>query len=52
MYVAYLGLTPGEHSSVKKINRLEITKVGNNHLRLLLLEAAGGICKAKNTFEF
>ncbi len=28
-----------------KVNRLGITKAGNSHLRLLLVEAAGGICK-------
>jgi len=45
VYAAYLGLAPGEHSSAEKINRLGITKAGNSHLRLLLVEAAGGICK-------
>ena len=45
MYAAYLGLAPGEHSSAEKVNRLGITKAGNSHLRLLLVEAAGGICK-------
>lgn len=45
IYAAYLGLTPGEHSSATSINRLGITKAGNSHLRLLLVEAAGGICK-------
>ena len=45
VYAAYLGLAPGEHSSAEKINRLGITKSGNSHLRLLLVEAAGGICK-------
>ena len=44
-YAAYLGLAPGEHSSADKINRLGITKAGNKHLRMLLIEAAGGICK-------
>ena len=44
-YAAYLGLAPGEHSSSDDINRLSITKAGNSHLRLLLTEAAGGICK-------
>lgn len=45
VYAAYLGLAPGEHSSSDDINRLGITKAGNSHLRLLLVEAAGGICK-------
>ena len=45
VYAAYLGLAPGENSSSDNINRLEITKAGNSHLRLLLTETAGGICK-------
>ena len=45
IYAAYLGLAPGEHSSAEKVKRLGITKAGNRHLRLLLVEAAGGICK-------
>lgn len=45
IYAAYLGLAPGERSSSDDINRLGITKAGNRHLRLLLIEAAGGICK-------
>ena len=44
-YAAFLGLTPGEHSSSKSVNRLGITKAGNTHLRCLLIEAAKGICK-------
>ena len=44
-YAAYLGLAPGERSSSDSVNRLGITKAGNSHLRLLLVEAAGGICK-------
>lgn len=44
-YVAYLGLVLGERSSGGKVNRTGITKAGNNHLRLLLIEVAGGICK-------
>ncbi len=44
-YAAFLGLAPGENSSGDHINRLGITKAGNSHLRLLLIEAAGGICK-------
>jgi transposase len=45
VYAAYLGLAPGERSSGDKTNRLGISKAGNSHLRLLLVEAAGGICK-------
>jgi transposase len=44
-YAAFLGLTPGEHSSSIKVNRLGISKAGNTHLRRLLIEAARGICK-------
>lgn len=44
-YAAYLGLAPGEKSSGNKINRTGISKAGNNHLRMLLIEAARGICK-------
>ena len=44
-YAAYLGLAPGENSSGEHIQRGGITKAGNSHLRLLLIEAAGGICK-------
>lgn len=44
-YAAYLGLAPGESSSGEHIQRGGITKAGNSHLRLLLIEASGGICK-------
>lgn len=44
-YAAYPGLAPGENSSGEKVSRTGITKAGNSHLRLLLTEAAGGICK-------
>ena len=44
-YAAFLGLVPGENSSGDKINRTGISKAGNRHLRLLLIEAARGICK-------
>lgn len=44
-YAAFLGLTPGEHSSSTKVNRLGLSKAGNTHLRRLLIEAARGICK-------
>ena len=45
IYAAFLGLVPGEHSSSTNVNRLGISKAGNTHLRRLLIEAAGGICK-------
>lgn len=44
-YAAFLGLAPGESSSGEHVNRTGISKAGNSHLRLLLVEAAGGICK-------
>ena len=47
IYAAYLGLAPGEHSSAERGGRLGITKAGNSHLRRLLIEAAGGICKGQ-----
>ena len=47
IYAAYLGLAPGEHSSAESGGRLGITKAGNSHLRRLLIEAAGGICKGR-----
>ena len=47
IYSAYLGLTPGEHSSSDSINRLSITKAGNKHARTVLVEAAQGYCKGR-----
>lgn len=44
-YASYLGLAPGENSSSDSIHRLGITKAGNSHLRQLLIEVSGGICK-------
>ena len=44
-YAAFLGLTPGEHSSSTNVNRLGISKAGNTHLRCLLIEAAQSISK-------
>lgn len=46
-YAAYLGLAPGESSSGEHICRTGISKAGNTHLRRLLVEAAGSICKGK-----
>lgn len=45
VYAAYIGLAPSERSSAEKVIRLGITKSGNSHLRQLLVESAGGICK-------
>lgn len=45
IYAAFLGLAPGEDSSGPKTNRTGLSKAGNGHLRKLLIEAAGGICK-------
>lgn len=39
-FAAFLGLTPSESSSSESINRYNITKAGNSHLRKLLVEAA------------
>lgn len=39
-YASYLGLVPGEDSSGEDQNRLGITKAGNRHVRMLLIEAA------------
>lgn len=46
-YAAFLGLAPGESSSGEKINRTGITKAGNSHLRMLLIEAARGMCRGR-----
>lgn len=45
IYAAFLGLAPGEDSSGPKTSRMGLSKAGNGHLRNLLIEAAGGICK-------
>lgn len=37
---AYLGLTPGEHSSAERRRRTGITKAGSRHARWLLVQAA------------
>ena len=39
-FASYIGLTPGEDSSGGDQKRLGITKAGNRHVRLLLVEAA------------
>lgn len=38
--MAYLGLTPSEHSSGAHVRRGSITKTGNSHIRRVLVEAA------------
>lgn len=45
-FSAYLGLTPGEHSSGKSSQKTGITKAGNTHCRRLLCESANSIAKA------
>ena len=39
-FMAYLGLVPSEHSSGEKRRQGGITKVGNGHVRKLLIEAS------------
>ena len=46
-FAAYLGLTPGEHSSAERKERTGITKAGNSHLRRLLIESSEGICRGQ-----
>lgn len=38
--MSYLGLTPSEHSSGKRVQRGGITKAGNGHVRKMLIETA------------
>ena len=38
--MAYLGLTPSEHSSGSRVKRGSLTKTGNGHVRRVLIEAA------------
>ena len=45
IYGSFLGLAPGEDSSGDKTKRLGLSKAGNSHLRMLLIESAKGICK-------
>ena len=51
IYAAYLGMAPGEASSSDNINRTGVTKAGNKHARVLLTEAAQGICKGKTGYK-
>jgi transposase len=46
-FSSYLGLTPGEDSTSDKQNRLNITKAGNRHVRLLLVEAAQSFARGQ-----
>ena len=46
-FAAYLGLVPGEHSSGDGKHRLSLTKAGNNHLRMLLVEACSGVGRGR-----
>jgi hypothetical protein len=39
-FMAFVGLVPSEHSSGERQHRGSITKVGNSHVRRLLVEAA------------
>jgi transposase len=39
-FMAFVGLVPSEHSSGEKRRQGSITKVGNSHVRRLLIEAA------------
>lgn len=45
IYASFLGLAPGENSSGTHVGRTGLSKAGNSHLRLLLVEAAEGFCK-------
>lgn len=46
-HAANLGSARGEHSSSDSINQMGITKAGDSHLRLLLVEAAEAYEKAQ-----
>jgi transposase len=44
---AYLGLTPGEHSSSDKVRRTSITKAGSTAMRWCLVQAAWAARRAR-----
>ena len=44
---AYLGLTPGEHSSSEKVRRTSITKAGSTAMRWCLVQAAWAARRAR-----
>ncbi len=46
-FASFLGLVPGMHDSGDKGKRMPITKAGNSHLRKMLIESSGGICKGR-----
>ncbi len=46
---AYLGLTPGEHSSSERQQRLGITKAGSTPLRKSLVQAAWAVMRTRGT---
>jgi len=46
-FASYLGLVPGEDSSGASHNGLGITKAGNSHVRMLLVEAAQSYTRGK-----
>jgi len=50
-FASFLGLTPGENSSGDGQTRLGITKAGNRHLRMLLIEAAQGYSHGQVGFK-
>ena len=49
-FASYIGLVPGENSSGDDQTRLGITKAGNQHIRMLLTEAAQ--CYARGNIGF
>ena len=50
-YAAFLGLTPGEDSSGGDQHRLGITKAGNRHVRMLLVEVAQSFAHGKISYK-
>lgn len=45
IFLQHSGTDPGENYDGEHINRTAIIKIGNDHLRLLLTETFGGICR-------
>jgi transposase len=45
---AYLGLTPGEHSSSERQRRTGITKAGSRRMRWLLVQAAWAVLRSRS----
>jgi transposase len=50
-FAAYLGLTPSEDTSDKKVSRGPITKTGNTHVRKALIEAAWAQSRVKTAYK-